>query len=124
MSSVLLSCIDWVVQPLQKACSKMQCKSLDRPQERLISLGSLTNNRSKYLREALTVTEKRKHILVAEHARVLFKLSEALEQESGGGDQAREKREEAEGLIRKRFPNAGDLTKESTYDDLIFIDWR
>lgn len=102
----------------------MQCKNLDRPQERLISLGSLTNNRSEYLREALAVTDKRKDILVAEHARVLFKLSEALEQESGGGDEAREKREEAEGLIRKRFPDAGDVTKESTYDDLIFIDWR
>jgi hypothetical protein len=66
----------------------------------------------------------RKNKMAAEHARVLFKLSEALEQEPRSSDEARIKREEAERLLRQRTPNPGDPSKENTYDSLVCIEWR
>jgi hypothetical protein len=66
----------------------------------------------------------RKNNVVAEHARCLFKLSEALEQEPKGAEEARRIRDEAERLLRQRAPSAGDPGKESTYDSLVCIMWR
>jgi hypothetical protein len=62
--------------------------------------------------------------MVAEHMRVLFKLSEALEQEPRGGEEARKLRDQAEGLLRRRAPHAGDPGREGTYDSLVCISWR
>jgi hypothetical protein len=76
------------------------------------------------LRDALSVTEKRKHNMVAEHMRCLFKLSEALEQEPRHAEEACRLRDQAERLLRQRAPNAGESGRESTYDSLIAIDWR
>ncbi|KAI1418796.1 NB-ARC and TPR domain protein [Xylaria sp. FL1777] len=78
----------------------------------------------KHLRDALVVTNMQKNTLLAEHARCLFKLSEALEQEPRFETEARAKREEAGRLLRKREPTARDSSKASTYDDLICILWR
>ncbi|KAH6626633.1 Tetratricopeptide-like helical [Chaetomium sp. MPI-SDFR-AT-0129] len=102
--------------PFNGACMyRLGCIALDRGQlEAAI----------KHLRDALAVTEKRKHNMVAEHMRCLFKLSEALEQEPRHVEEASRLRDEAERLLRQRAPNAGDPGKESTYDDLIAIDWR
>jgi len=66
----------------------------------------------------------RKHNMVAEHMRVLFKLSEALEQETRSVSDARKMREDAETLLRQHAPNAGPSGLESTYDSLIVLDWR
>ncbi len=66
----------------------------------------------------------RTHIMMAEHARVLFKLSEALEQEPRHGEEAQLMREEAERLLRLRDPNATNPGSECTYDSLILIEWR
>ncbi|KAK4141224.1 Tetratricopeptide-like helical [Dichotomopilus funicola] len=102
--------------PFNGACMyRLGCIALDRGQlEAAI----------KHLRDALAVTEKRKHNMVAEHMRCLFKLSEALEQEPQHVEEASRLRDEAERLLRQRAPNAGDPGKESTYDNLIAIDWR
>lgn len=62
--------------------------------------------------------------MVAEHARCLFKLSEALEQEPRSQREALELREEAERLLRIRAPNASKPGLESTYDALVNILWR
>ncbi|PVH86783.1 NB-ARC and TPR domain protein [Cadophora sp. DSE1049] len=78
----------------------------------------------RYLRDALTITQMRPHITMAEHARVLFKLSEALEQEPRHREEAQLMREEAERLLRLRSPNAVNPGSECTYDSLILIEWR
>ena len=66
----------------------------------------------------------RKNIMIAEHARCLFKLSEALEQDPRDEVEARKLREEAECLLFIRDPNAKDPGLESTYDSLIVTYWR
>lgn len=66
----------------------------------------------------------RKHNMVAEHMRVLFKLSEALEQDPRRETEASKMREDAEALLYQRVPNAGPPGLESTYDSLIVLDWR
>ncbi|KAG8629357.1 hypothetical protein KVT40_003222 [Elsinoe batatas] len=78
----------------------------------------------KHLRDALVVTSKRKDILVPEHARVLFKLSEALEQEKGEERQAQSLREEAERMLRQRVPDTKDAGRIETYDNLVGVMWR
>lgn len=61
----------------------------------------------------------------AEHARCLFKLSEALEQEPRYESEARSAREEAERLLKQRAPTLDlDPSKESSYDSLIEVTWR
>ena len=63
--------------------------------------------------------------MVAEHARGLFKLSEALKEEPRCEDEARDTREEAERLLEQRAPDLDqDAGKESTYDKLVEITWR
>lgn len=59
-----------------------------------------------------------------EHARCLFKLSEALEQEPRDEKEACKLREESERLLRQRDPFATEPGLESTYDALIDIKWR
>lgn len=67
----------------------------------------------------------RKHNMIAEHARCLFKLSEALEQEPGCEVEARSTREEAERLLKQRAPSLDlDPSKEASYDSLIEVMWR
>ncbi|KAK0100616.1 hypothetical protein ONS95_007071 [Cadophora gregata] len=78
----------------------------------------------RYLRDALAITQMRTHLMMAEHARVLFKLSEALEQELRHEEEAQALLEEAERLLRLRNPNAGNPGSEGTYDSLILIEWR
>lgn len=66
----------------------------------------------------------RKTNTVAEHARVVFKLSEALEQEPREQQEAASLREEAELLLRQRDPDTKASGLESTYDILVNILWR
>ncbi|KAJ8132131.1 hypothetical protein O1611_g1492 [Lasiodiplodia mahajangana] len=75
----------------------------------------------KHLRDALAVTETRKATMVAEHARVLFKLSEALKQDPRRSEEAGRKREQAENLLKQLPSYAGDLSKESTYDRMVVM---
>lgn len=79
---------------------------------------------SKHLRDAMALTSMRKTTLLAEHARCMFKLSEALEQEPREAKEASGLREEAERLLRQRDPGAKEPGLESTYDALIDIKWR
>ncbi len=79
---------------------------------------------SKHLRDAMEITQMRKHTMIAEHARVLFKLSEALEQDPRSGEEARRMREDAELLLQQCAPHAVNTGLESTYDTLILIEWR
>ncbi|KAF2259245.1 NB-ARC and TPR domain protein [Lojkania enalia] len=102
--------------PFNAACMyRLGCTSLDQ--------GHI-EAAVKHLRDALVVTEMRKHNMVAEHMRCLFKLSEALEQEPREVDEARRLREDAEYLLRRRAPNAGNPGLASTYDSLVNILWR
>jgi hypothetical protein len=83
-----------------------------------------TNFYSKHLRDAMTLTSMRKTTLSAEHARCVFKLSEALEQEPRDGKEASSLREEAERVLRQRDRGAKEPGLESTYDALVNIRWR
>jgi hypothetical protein len=62
--------------------------------------------------------------MVAEHARCLFVLSEALEQEPRNAEEASRLRNEAERLLRRRSPSAGHPGQLETYDSLVCILWR
>lgn len=79
---------------------------------------------SKHLRDAKVVTDIRKGNMVAEHARCIFKLSEALQQDLRGEAEAVVLQEEAERMIRARNPLATSPASEATYDDLVNILWR
>ena len=62
--------------------------------------------------------------LVAEHMRVMFKPSEALEQDPRSEGSARALRADAEALLHQRAPNSGSPGRESTHDSSIVLDWR
>ncbi|KAG4440806.1 hypothetical protein IFR05_003734 [Cadophora sp. M221] len=102
--------------PFDAGCMyRLGCVALDRGK---------VESAVRYLREAMTITQMRTHIMTAEHAKVLFKISEALEQEPQHGEEAQLMREEAERLLRLRSPNAVNPGSECTYDRLILTEWR
>ncbi len=72
----------------------------------------------------MVATERHKTKMVAEHARTLFKLSEALTQEPRGEPEASKLRDEAERLLLSRDPVANNPGLEKAYDDLVCILWR
>ncbi|KAL5330147.1 hypothetical protein ACEPPN_003672 [Leptodophora sp. 'Broadleaf-Isolate-01'] len=80
----------------------------------------------KHLRDSIEVTNVHKKSMPIEHARALFKLSEALIQENynGNEEEARRLREEAESYLREREPNASDSGTEDAYDRFVPIFWR
>ncbi len=82
------------------------------------------NSTRKHLRDALAVTTVHRATLKAEHARCMFKLSEALHQEPGHEDEAQFFRDEAERLIYQREPNVSEPGLEKSYDDLVNLYWR
>jgi len=59
-----------------------------------------------------------------EHARSLFKLSEALANKPREKEESTRLREESKRLLLSRSPQAKDTDCEKTYDDLVFIWWR
>lgn len=78
----------------------------------------------KHLREASCITERHMASMPVEHARSLFKLSEAVAKEPGGGEESGRLREDATRLLLSRSPEAKHTDLEKTYDDLVFIWWR
>ena len=62
--------------------------------------------------------------MTAEHARCLFKLSEALYREPREKGEAEKLRHEAERLLLQRDPDAKNPGLEKIYDRLINIVWR
>jgi hypothetical protein len=62
--------------------------------------------------------------MISDHARTLFKLSEALTQEPRTEDEALKLREESERLLRTCNPQAKDAGLEETYDREVYISWR
>ena len=62
-----------------------------------------------------------------EHARNLFKLSEALEQTSTAlqpPQEAEKLRKEAEALLREKHPEVHAANRDEDYDKFIPIFWR
>ncbi|GFF21642.1 hypothetical protein ATEIFO6365_0015021400 [Aspergillus terreus] len=79
----------------------------------------------KHLRESLEITKYHVDMMPVEHARGLFKLSEALLQDSyNNDDQARALRDEAELYLLRRDPQAVEFGKEEAYDQWVPIFWR
>jgi ElaB/YqjD/DUF883 family membrane-anchored ribosome-binding protein len=74
----------------------------------------------------MEITKLRKSDSPVEHARSLFKLSEALLQDSFDDSEveAVALREEAEIMLRKTKPNITRLDTEEAYDNLVPIFWR
>lgn len=84
-----------------------------------------TNNSRKHLRDSIGVTEQQKKLMPVEHARNLFKLSEALRQEDlGDEDEADDHRDDAEVFLHRRDPDAVETGPEEDYDKYILIFWR
>lgn len=59
-----------------------------------------------------------------EHARSLFKLSEALAKEPSGEEESKRLREYSARLLFSRSSLEKSPNLEKTYDDLVFIWWR
>ena len=71
------------------------------------------------------MTAFHKASMPVEHARNLFKLSEALLQDDHhSGAEASDLREEAEVYLKERNPNMSSSSVEKDYDMLIPIFWR
>lgn len=74
----------------------------------------------------MEITKLRKDSMPVEHARSLFKLSEALLDDShnGSSSEAEALRGEAEVYLKKRKPEITACDTEEIYDNLIPIFWR
>jgi len=71
------------------------------------------------------MTKFHKDNMPVEHARVCFKLSEALLQDnSDDNTEAEELRQDAETFLKRRDPNAKDFSSEAAYDKFVPIFWR
>lgn len=80
---------------------------------------------SKHLRESLEITKFHVDMMPVEHARGLFKLSEALLHDSyHNDDQARALRDEAGLYLLRRDPQVVEFGKEESYDQWVPIFWR
>ncbi|GAW14062.1 hypothetical protein ANO14919_034540 [Xylariales sp. No.14919] len=84
----------------------------------------------KHLRDSLEITKFHADVMPVEHARSLFKLSEALTQnsssdeENSDGDEAQDLRDEAEVFLLRRDENATEFSTEHAYDKWVPIFWR
>jgi hypothetical protein len=68
---------------------------------------------SKHIRDSMEVTKFHRKSMAVEHARNLFKLSEA-----------EDLRDEAEIYLKRRKPNVVACDMENAYNNLIPIFWR
>lgn len=84
------------------------------------------HDNSKNIRASIEVTKIHSSYMPIEHARSLFKLSEALLrlEDEKYTEEARSLQAEAETSLRKRIPDGPISHTESTYDNLISIFWR
>lgn len=102
--------------PFNAACIyRMGCVALDQ--------GNLESS-IKHFRDAMILTDRRKSLLRAEHARCMFKLSEAFMQEPRHETEALRFRTEAESLLREIDPKIEDCGTELAYDSKVNIQWR
>lgn len=87
---------------------------------------------SKHLRDALEITKFYSDSMPVEHARGLFKLSEALVQNSstnenendGSEKEAQYVRDEAEKYLLRRDKSVKEFGNEDAYDRWVPIFWR
>lgn len=81
----------------------------------------------KHLQDAMAVTCRRQEIMVGEHARCLFKMSEVVSRVPGRELEADRMLTEAENLYCSRMsqPESRLTTlTEDDYDALVFLFWR
>ncbi len=78
----------------------------------------------KHIGDALVVTGIHKKYMVGEHARCLYKLSQAFYQDIGKELEAETILQEAEGLYFTRSEDQGRAPTEEDYDRLVHLRWR
>ncbi|KID94052.1 pfs domain-containing protein, partial [Metarhizium majus ARSEF 297] len=81
----------------------------------------------KHIRDSMEMTKLYRKNMPVEHARNLFKLSEALLQDEDVDDsscEAKDLRDEAEIYLKRRKPDVTACDTEDAYDSLIPIFWR
>ncbi|TEY42388.1 hypothetical protein BOTCAL_0391g00040 [Botryotinia calthae] len=78
----------------------------------------------KHLRDSLEITKFHADDMPVEHARGLFKLSEALLQDSYDSDEATGLRDEAELYLSRRDPQTTSFAREEDYNQWVPIFWR
>ncbi|KAI1420538.1 NB-ARC and TPR domain protein [Xylaria sp. FL1777] len=102
--------------PFCGACVyRMGCAALDQGK---------VESAIKHLREASVITERHKAKMPVEHARSLFKLSEALARKPREREEAEKLHKESTRLLLSRSPSTNDTDCEKAFDDLVFIWWR
>ncbi|KAK3379097.1 hypothetical protein B0T24DRAFT_610704 [Lasiosphaeria ovina] len=94
---------------------RMACCALD--------LGK-TEAAIKHLHDAMIVTLIHKEYMAGEHARCLYKLSQALFQEPGREAESRQLLREAEELYFSLAGDANQNPSEEDYDSLVYCLWR
>jgi len=105
---------------LTRGRSRRPCKLLSQ-----INTGfTITVWFSKHLRDAIEITTKQADVMPVEHARALFKLSEALLQDPNDSEEANRIRDEAEVYLLKRDACAVSFSTEEDYDKWVPIFWR
>lgn len=83
------------------------------------------NQCRKHFRDAMVITNLHRADMVGEHARCLYKLSQALYGEDGKEDEAEALLQEAEALYFSRAEkNQGKTPTEKDYDGLVQLRWR
>lgn len=78
----------------------------------------------KRLRASIEVTSKYREYMPAEHARSLFKLSEALLQIHGKDEEAQHLRHQAGVYLERKTADVTGFETEACYDVFIPIFWR
>ncbi|KAH8695778.1 hypothetical protein GQ44DRAFT_744505 [Phaeosphaeriaceae sp. PMI808] len=75
----------------------------------------------KHLHDALEITKFHADVMPVEHARGLFKLSEALLQDSNDNEEANDVRDEAEAYLLRKDPSTVSFATEEDYDQWVPI---
>ncbi|KAB8202217.1 hypothetical protein BDV34DRAFT_215631 [Aspergillus parasiticus] len=78
----------------------------------------------KHIRDTVEITKFHANVMPVGQARGLFKLSEALLQDSCDSEKVKALRDEAELYLLRRDPQAVDFGREEDYDQWVPIFWR
>lgn len=133
--SVWLDCGQMKTHPFNGACLyKLGCVAFDIgdkdtalsvPNRSSLFISSLTTDHihRKHLQEALVIAQLYQPVLSADHAPVLFKLSEVSESKGGARREDERMRNEARSLLSasSHLVTSELADEENAYDDMVYI---
>lgn len=104
-----------------RATRKRPCAYLRAP---VMHMTWPLNCSSKHITDAMVITNLHKEDMVGEHARCLYKLSQALYQDESRETEAEALLHEAEALYFSRSDDFCRSPTEKEYDALVHLRWR